>query len=586
MSRPSVMGGFQQHYRGPAPTPTQTLPLPQTQPLPQSHYAPHAGLSFARPLSTRAPVLAPAAFAHTHPHHHAHALAHAQPQPQPQPAGLQHGRRLTTMADAFLPADDDLAALHKLASEYEPAPAGPLVGERQSSAAIAAEYRNADPVYRIKTAALPAKYAFFRTCRGDGHCGWRAIAFTYFEALLRLADVHKFADEEARLASMGNLLEHIGCARDLWIDFADVAFDLLRKLADSLQAMDGAAPDILLHTFNDYAESMAIITYVKLLASAWVQTHADDFRHFVPMGDIKAYCANNIDPAQCEADNIGIAALAEALVKPAGFGIEVWYLDRSPGEEINRSFYADPTDHQGMPVQNAHMLRLLYRPGHYDILYKAGDVPQPVQQQPVPVQAPLHVALANSFDDFVPMASDAADVMTMIPGMYPTGFGQKWASLSYDFSPSPASQPQVAPVQPYPSAAPTPAPTVSSQLDFVIPPHANHATQYSAPTHHSLHLDPAPITLPIHPPPLPPPPVTIERAAPIVERGGPFRPSMYELEPGFGHGMQAQPFQTSIFRNSPFNTAHFMNPDFQPEEWSPDGEYSAGNKGRHKSRLS
>lgn len=50
---------------------------------------------------------------------------------------------------------------------------GPMVGERQSSSAIATEYANADPVYRVKTAALPSKYAYFRTCRGDGHCGWR-----------------------------------------------------------------------------------------------------------------------------------------------------------------------------------------------------------------------------------------------------------------------------------------------------------------------------------------------------------------------------------------------------------------------------
>lgn len=50
-----------------------------------------------------------------------------------------------------------------------------MVGERQSSSAIATEYANADPVYRVKTAALPSKYAYFRTCRGDGHCGWRGM---------------------------------------------------------------------------------------------------------------------------------------------------------------------------------------------------------------------------------------------------------------------------------------------------------------------------------------------------------------------------------------------------------------------------
>ena len=169
-------------------------------------------------------------------------------------------------------------------------PQGPLVGNRQSSAAITSQYANADPVYRIKTAALPAKYAYFRTCRGDGHCGWRgqlppsslvsacprcpappltrtAIAFTYFEALIRLGDIHKFDHEEVRLNSLGNLLEQINYSRDIWIDFADEAFGLLRKLAASLSNMDGAADDILLQSFNDMNVSMAIITYFKVIPS-------------------------------------------------------------------------------------------------------------------------------------------------------------------------------------------------------------------------------------------------------------------------------------------------------------------------------
>ncbi|KAJ4362154.1 hypothetical protein N0V95_001502 [Ascochyta clinopodiicola] len=517
------------------------------------------------------------------------------------------------MADpAFMTAEEEHAYMQKLSSEYEPeatvspAPAahaltesgkltaaqGPLVGERQSSAAITTQYANADPVYRIKTAALPAKYAYFRTCRGDGHCGWRAIAFTYFEALLRVGSAERIDDEEARLNSMGNLLEHIGYSRDIWIDFADEAFELLRKLATSVHAMDGAAADILLQSFNDMGVSMAIITYFKLLASAWVQSHADDFRHFVPMGDVKAYCANNIEPAQCEADNIGVAALADALVKPAGFGLEVWYLDRSPGEEINRSYYAEPSD----PI-HAPMLRLLYRPGHYDILYKAEDVPSPIHHQAVVPQAPLQVNFTNYADEFLPQTSNFGDVMSMIPGMGRPGLGG-WASLSYDCNPNSASQPQVTPVQPFPSASMS-APPITSSLDFVTPIPSSQASQYSAPRHHSIQLDQTPITLPMHPAPPPAPPVSIERSAPLaVERGGPFRPSMYELEPNFGFSSQAQPFQTSIFRkyvlpvvhgvteltpaSSHYNTAHFMNPEFQPEEWCPDGEYATGNKGRHK----
>jgi ubiquitin thioesterase protein OTUB1 len=79
-----------------------------------------------------------------------------------------------------------------------------------------------------------------------------------------MADVNKLAEEENRLNSLGDLLEHIGYSRDIWIDFAEEAFELMHKLANSLRTMDGQAESILHRTFNDMNESMAIITYVKV----------------------------------------------------------------------------------------------------------------------------------------------------------------------------------------------------------------------------------------------------------------------------------------------------------------------------------
>ena len=79
-----------------------------------------------------------------------------------------------------------------------------------------------------------------------------------------MGDVNKLDHEKGRLDSLGNMLANIGYSRDIWIDFAEEAFELLDKLANSLRNMDGQAETILLRTFNDMNESMAIITYVKV----------------------------------------------------------------------------------------------------------------------------------------------------------------------------------------------------------------------------------------------------------------------------------------------------------------------------------
>jgi ubiquitin thioesterase protein OTUB1 len=180
------------------------------------------------------------------------------------------------------------------------------------------------------------------------------------------------------------------------------------------------------------------------------------------------------------------------------------------------------------------------RSGHYDILYKAEDFPAPVQHaQPIPQQPPLNVALANyASGDFVPMATNMTEAMNMIPGLYATGIGRGWPSIPYDYSPSAAPQPQAAPV---PTYAPAPAPVVpmaSIHQEYVSPIHVSHLNHHIPPSHHDIRLEP-PVTLPIHPAP----PMTIERGT------GPFRPSVWELEPGLEMGRMSVPsLQTSIFR--------------------------------------
>jgi hypothetical protein len=93
-----------------------------------------------------------------------------------------------------------------------------------------------------------------------------AIAFTYFEALVRQGDIAKFEEEEARLVSMHNLLNNAGFPHDVYIDWAEEAFELLHELAQSLRNNDGRAADVLLQKFNDEGVSLSIMTYFKVSA--------------------------------------------------------------------------------------------------------------------------------------------------------------------------------------------------------------------------------------------------------------------------------------------------------------------------------
>ncbi|KAF2397511.1 cysteine proteinase [Trichodelitschia bisporula] len=468
--------------------------------------------------------------------------------------------------------DDELAQLQELSNKWESDASGPLVSERVSSSAITTEYANADPVYQAKTATLPQKYAQYRTCRGDGHCGWRAVAFSYFETLQRMGNPHKFLEEETRLKSLRNILNDAGFQEHLYEDFAEDMFDLLRETA---AANDGGAS--LLQTFNDPHRSMSVITYLKLLTSAWIQKHPDQFQPFLHQ-PVKAYCQSHIEPAICEIEHVGMDALVNVLVKPAGIAVEILYLDRTPGTEVN-TYRFDPVDHNNAALPNPPTFRLLYRPGHYDILYKLEDLPSIV---PPPIAHPAeqrvflnHHQSTQALPSKLPFDTNNFEIpgLSIFSGPAVSGPGVAWAPYpTYDFSASPISPQPIA--QPITQAIPQPrieATPAYAPIAAPPPPPVSIPTEYYSTT---MPLEPPVTSLPLYQP------------SPI-DRGGPFRPSIWEYE---SYSMPQAPHpplcQTAIFRNSHYNTAHFNNPDFEPEQWQPDTEYNPSDRSRKKSSHS
>ncbi|CEJ90396.1 hypothetical protein VHEMI06184 [[Torrubiella] hemipterigena] len=262
-------------------------------------------------------------------------------------------------------APHGMAAQQEAAKEYRPDIQGPDVGPKTPSSDISEEYAKADPVYVEKTIAISQTYSSYRPIKGDGNCGWRAIGFSYFEKLAGLGDSTKLESEVARLTSMNTMLGSVG-GYTFYEDWADEAIGMLRDLVPII-ADPVAALALVEERWNDTATSSALIYYLRLLAATYLKANADVYDPFVPDGSgVQSYCANTIEPVDREIDQLGIIGLANVLVKPVDLVLEIAYLDRTPGSAPN--MYRFPDDDQA--AAHHETIHLLFRPDHYDILYR------------------------------------------------------------------------------------------------------------------------------------------------------------------------------------------------------------------------
>lgn len=90
----------------------------------------------------------------------------------------------------------------------------------------------------------------------------QALAYGYFEALLRAEDPLRIQSEIARLKSLNNLLNAAGHDPSLYEDFVQETFDLLERTRVDLPCLDDGA--MLLASFNDAGITGSIITHFRV----------------------------------------------------------------------------------------------------------------------------------------------------------------------------------------------------------------------------------------------------------------------------------------------------------------------------------
>jgi ubiquitin thioesterase protein OTUB1 len=127
---------------------------------------------------------------------------------------------------------------------------------------------------------------------------------------------------------------------------------------------------------NEYA-SQSSVMLLRLLTSAFLQAHSEEYMAFIiedgvdncKLNSMQIYCQRNVEGMGVECDQIHIVALCNAL----RCQVIITYLDGSFSDLSTPLVLGQ--DQEGSedlktsikyPLSSIHML---YRPGHYDLLY-------------------------------------------------------------------------------------------------------------------------------------------------------------------------------------------------------------------------
>lgn len=114
----------------------------------------------------------------------------------------------------------------------------------------------------------------------------------------------------------------------------------------------------LQEVFNDSGLSNYLVVFMRIITSGYLQKNQEFFQHFIDdHATVKDFCGHEVEPMNRESDHIHVTAITQATDIP----VSISYLNRTDGSIVTHHTFPDGAEPK---------IYLLYRPGHYDILYK------------------------------------------------------------------------------------------------------------------------------------------------------------------------------------------------------------------------
>lgn len=261
----------------------------------------------------------------------------------------------------------------------------PLTSDRQPLTALEEPYQDPGSQHFLAgVRILQQNYSHVRMVRGDGNCYYRAFLFSVVEQLLlaknKQPKTTTSSSPPPQQSSEGQrILEWI--KTDSWKQVLAMGYDEM-----TLEIFYDAMVDLLERVVQDQSFDLNAFTtemnqenhtsdyctwYMRVLTATHLKSDPGRFLPFLieehPGMDIQQFCQREVEPMGKECEMVQALALAEAL----GVTVQIEYLDGKQqqqdgqGGELTHHIVGKQTD----PGKENLFLTLLYRPGHYDILY-------------------------------------------------------------------------------------------------------------------------------------------------------------------------------------------------------------------------
>jgi ubiquitin thioesterase protein OTUB1 len=203
--------------------------------------------------------------------------------------------------------------------------------------------------------------------------------FSYLEHILETQDGAEEARMETAIDSCKKTLIDLGHLEFTFEDFLAIFVEQLQSVIQGKET--SISLETLLERCRDQYVSNYVVMFFRFVTSGEIRRRTEFFEPFIQgMSNMNVvqFCRSSVEPMGEESDHVHITALSDAL----GVPVRVVYLDQNgdvnekPVTVNNHDFIPEGMDSAVDPY-----VVLLYRPGHYDILYRKEKSGHPPLEQ-------------------------------------------------------------------------------------------------------------------------------------------------------------------------------------------------------------